>query len=213
MRLICTTFLFFLILSLSAQKTSTFKEVLKTAPEISIADSLLINYFSLEKAPLDFATGESFFKLIYRNEKQPSLRTEFFIAGKITSHKNFDILILCAEREVRNQSNDWVVPINRSISRDLYFVLLDKEGNYKNSFLSAMNYENINYFQKTIMRKISSCIYKDFKIVQQVESESKPANLIIPPIKEDETKKMNFSMEYHINDYGVFVAYPKFKSN
>jgi len=92
-------------------------------------------------------------------------------------------------------------------------VLLDKEGNYKNNFLCAMNNETINYFRKTSIRKISSWVFKDLKMVQYTEAESKPTNFIISPFVNQETKTFNFSMEYHINDYGVFVSYPKYKSN
>jgi hypothetical protein len=215
MRFLYTIFPLLITLSIAAQKTSKLKDVLKTAVEISISDSILINYITLAKTDLDKTTAESFFKLIYPNEKQANQEVEYFVAGKITSHKDFDILLLCTEKTTTTRYTiDWEpTSLDYSIIKELYFVLLDKEGNYKNNFLGAMNYETINYLQKNTKRKISSWIYKDFKIVQYVEAEPKPTNYNILPFVKVETKTINLSMEYHINDYGVFVAYPKFKYN
>jgi len=212
MKRVLTVVLFFAGSSISAQKAPTFKEVLKATTEISVTDSILINYFSFDKTALDKITGERLFKLFYPKAK-PLDQGEYFVSGKITSHKDFNILLLCLESMVKDHSNEWRAPINRSVSKELFFVLLDKDGNYKNNFLVAMNFEKVNYFQKTVIRKISSLLYKDFRIVQQVEAESRPANDIILPVEKEHTKTMNFSMEYRINDYRVFVAYPKFKSN
>ena len=214
MRFLYTIFFLLITLSIAAQKAFTLKEVLKTAAEISIKDSILINYFFLKKTALDKPTAESFFKLIYPNEKQVDQKAKYFVAGKITSHKDFDILLLCTEKIVKDLSE--VGSSYQSFDyEELHFVLLDKEGNYKNDFLGAMNYETVNFLQKNrrTERKISSWIYKDFKIIQQIEAEIRTATLTISPSVKEETKTLNFSMEYHINDYGVFVAYPKFKSN
>lgn len=62
MKLFFTIFLLLAALSISAQKALKFKEVLKTAKEIVITDSILINYFSLEKTVIDKTIGESFLK-------------------------------------------------------------------------------------------------------------------------------------------------------
>ena len=214
MRFLYTIFFLLITLSIAAQKASTLKEVLKTTAEISIKDSILINYLSLKKTALDKPTAESFFKLIYPNEKQADQKAKYFVAGKITSHNDFDILLLCTEKIVKDLSE--VGSSYQSFNyRELHFVLLDKEGNYKNDFLGAMNYETVNFLQKDrrTKRKISSWIYKDFKIIQQIEAEIRTANLTISPSVKEETKTLNFSMEYHINDYGVFVAYPKYNSD
>ena len=215
MRPLYIVFLLLATFSVSAQKVLTFKEVLNTAKEISITDSLLINCFSLEKMALEKTTGQNFFLIIDRVDNNSLKETEYFSAGKITSHKDFDILLLCSEKSIATgSSNDGaIVPMDRSIIKDLFFVLLDKEGNYKNKYLAAMDYEKINYLQKTTLRKISSWISKDLKIVQHIEAKPKPTNLIVTSSVNQETRTMNFSMEYHINDYGVFVAYPKYKSN
>lgn len=209
-----TIFLCFTTFLLSAQKPSTFKEAINTTGEISITDSMLINYCTLKKTSLDPTVGKSFFKILYSGEKDPPVHDEYFIAGKITSHKNFDILLLCAKKTFKNNSNEWRAPINRLIAKELFFVLLDKEGNYKNKFPVSLNYERSNYFENTTLRKVSSWIYEDLTILQYVETGSDPANHIILPTEMKEKRRiLGFSMEYHINDYGVFVAYPKFKSN
>src|SRR5436190_6618415 len=210
MRHLYTIFLLLATLSVSAQKILSFKEVLNNATEISITDSILINYFSLEKTSLDKTTGQNFFLIIHRVDNNSLKETEYFSAGKITSHKDFDILLLCSENSnATGSSNDGAkLPIDRSSIKELFFVLLDKEGNYKNNYLAAMDYEIINYLQKTTLRKISSWIYKDLRIVQHIEAKPKPNDLIVTSSVDQETRTRKFSMEYHINDYGVFVAYP-----
>ena len=215
MNFLFTIFLLFAVLFSSAQKDLTFKEVAKTAKEIRIVDSFFyVDYSSLDKAPLDTTTGSNLFQIIYRSKKQTSQETDFFIAGKITSHKIFDILLLCVERSIITKySYDLAaMPIDRSITKELFFVLLDKEGNYKNSFLAAMDYRKKD-FEKNITREISSWVYNNFKIIQNTKTDYWPSYLIYLPFAKNGTKEFNFSMEYRINDYGVFVAYPTYKSN
>ena len=196
-----TIFLLFAGFSISAQKALTFKEILKTAKEIVITDNLFINYFSLEKESLDSITGNKFFQLISQNENPSFQKTKYFISGKITKFKDFNILLLCSEQMIANRGlwdpESGVVYDGKDLN--LFFILLDKENNYKTNFLVAMNFEKNDYV-KTITGKISSCIYNDLKIIQHSEIESGK-------------KKFDFSMEYHINDFGVFVAYPNYTKN
>lgn len=214
MRSALTIFLLFGVLPGTGQKVSTFKEVLKTAKEISITDSILIHYYSGERIPLDHSTGESFLKIISPSEEQSFQNAVFFVAGKITSHKDFDILLLCAEKSFSSrylESYD-PNPIDGNQTKDLFFILLDKEGGYKNNFLAAREFR-IKDFDKNITRKISSTVYSYFKIIQHTVTDHWPSYLIYLPFTKNSTKEYSSSMEYHINDYGVFVAYPKFKSN
>ena len=214
MRSLTTIFLLFWVIAGVAQKALTFREVLKTAKEISIADSLLIHYYSGERIPLDHSTGESFFKTISRNEALSFQNAVFFAAGKITSHKDFDILLFCVEKSITTTFLESVDPdpINGNQIKDLFFVLLDKEGTYKNNFLAAREYR-IKDFDKNITRKISSRVYPDLRIIQQTVTDHWPSYLIYLPFTKNSTKEYNSSMEYRINEYGVFVAYPKYKSN
>ena len=164
-------FAIFLLLagcSISAQKALTFKEVLKTAKEIVITDSFLIDYSFAEKVDLDKNTGTSFFKMIERKESDSLQDAGYSIAGKITSHKDFDILVVGVEKSTRFQY-DWLVS-DRSITRELFFVLLDKEGNYKNNFLAAMDYRRKDY-KKNFTSTISSQVYADLKIIQHTLNE------------------------------------------
>ena len=195
-------FLLFAGISISAQKALTFKEVLKTAKETAVTDSLFINYFTLEKEPLDSITGDKFFQLIFQNEKPSFQKIKYFISGKITKFKDFNILLFCSEQMIPN-GGLWDPEFGRfsdaGKDMNLFFVLLDKENNYKANFLAAMSFEK-NGYGKRITRKINSFIYNDLKIIQHSEIESGE-------------KKIDFSMEYRINYYGVFVAYPKYAKN
>lgn len=220
MRSICTIFLLFWVLSINAQKASTFREVLKTAKEISIPDSFIyFDYSSLNKFPLDTTTGNKLFHQIYPNENQSFRDAEYFIAGKITLHKSFDILLLCAEKLIITNSSKLPITIspdpttiNSYRTKDLFFVLLDKEGNYQNKFLAAMDYRKKD-FDKNITRKVSSWVYTDLRIIQHSVTDHWSSYLVYLPFAKNNTKEYSYSMEYRINDYGVFVAYPKFKSN
>ena len=211
-------FAIFLLLagsSISAQKALTFKDVLKTAKEIVITDSFLIDYSSLEKMDLDKNTGTSFSKIIERKESDSLREAGYSVAGKITSHKDFDILLVCIEKSIATRSlHDLsAMPVDRSIIKELFFVLLDKEGNYKNNFLAAMDYRRKDY-EKNITSKISSQVYTNLKkIIQYTVTESWPSYLIYLPFAKTDSKTFTFLMEYRINDYGVFVAYPNYKKN
>lgn len=214
MRSICSIFFLFGVLSVSAQKASNFKEVLKNAKEIVFADSFLVDYPSIEKVPLDKTTGVTFQKIIERKEMDSLNETDYSIAGKITSHKDFDIFLLCIEKSITTRySRDFVMlSLDRTVSKELFFVLFDKEGNYKNSFLAAMDYRAKD-FDKNITRKISSCVYADLRIIQHTITDHWSTYIIYLPLSKYSAKEYRFSMEYRINDYGVFVAYPTFKSN
>lgn len=208
-------FLFFWVFSITAQKASTFKEVLKTAKEISITDSFIhLDYASLNKVSLDKTTGISFCKIIERKEIDSLNEADYSIAGKITSHKDFDILLLCIERSFMtgyiNGVGSTRVPSGRLLTKELFFVLIDKEGNFKNSFLAGIDYKRKD-FDKNITRKMSSWVYNDLRIIQHSVTDHWSSYLIYSPLANN--KEYSYSMEYRINDYGVFVAYPKFKSN
>ena len=214
MRPIWTILLLFWVLSATAQKALTFKEVLKKAKEIIVTDSLLIHYYSGERTPLDHSTGESFLKSISPSEAQSFQNAVFFVAGKITSQKDFDILLFCVEKSITTtylESAD-LNPINGNQIKDLFLVLLDKEGSYKNNFLAAREYR-IKDFNKNITRKISSRIYSDLRIIQHTVTDHWPSYLIYLPLTKNSTKEYSSSMEYRINEYGVFVAYPKYTKN
>ena len=214
MKFFLTIFLLLAGSSISAQKALTFKEVLKIANEIIITDSFLIDYSAAEKVDLDKNTGASFFKIIERKEGDSLEETGYSIAGKITSHKDFDILLVGTEKSIvtRSLHDLSAMPVDRSILKELFFVLLDKEGNYKNKFLAAMDYRKKDY-KKNITSKISSQVYTDLRIIQHTVTESWPSFLIYMPFAKTDSKAFSFLMEYRINDYGVFVAYPKYKKN
>jgi len=213
MRSICTLLYLFGVLSGAAQKALTFKEVLKTANEIVITDSFLIDYSSLVKTSLDKNTGMSFCKIVERKEIDSLNDADYSIAGKITFRKDFDILLLCSKQSInKNLYYEVKMSNDETTIQQLFFVLLDKEGNYKNSFLAAMDYRRKD-FDKNITRKISSWIYTDLRIIQHTVTDHWSSYLIYLPFSKNSTKEYGFSMEYRINDYGVFVAYPKFKTN
>ena len=197
-------FAIFLLLaeySISAQKVSTLKEVLKAAKEIVITDSFLIEYSTIDKTMLDEATGKSFIKMIYPNNTQISYG-KYFIAGKIMSHPNFNILLMCAERsKIYLEEERYPKPLtpDKSITQDIFLVILDKENNYKYNFLASTNFQ-FKKEDKFTLRTSSSWFYSNFKVIQKSEIESNK-------------KKYNSSMEYRLNDFGVFVAYPKYTRN
>jgi hypothetical protein len=158
-------FIFFLIVLCSCETNSieppiSFKDALKITKEVVIRDSLLIDCSLINKKPIDSTTGKKYWEIIYNSEKWMIYNAEYFIAGKITSHPKINILLFFIERA----SN----PISKSegISQELFFIILDKRGNFKNKH-TISSYLEIKRNNDTLdIEKINAWLYKDFRIMQ-----------------------------------------------
>jgi hypothetical protein len=171
------------VASLSATSQKSYSEILSMTQEIKIIDRLYLDTPNLNKTDLDEATALELFKRMYGNNGSLPKDTKYYVAGKITKHPDFDLLFLYAEEN----KTDTVTNFNLSL------LTTRKDGSY----ISVIDAASDNYFiynNKPQFNKVRSYLYSDFKIKQ-----------------ENEISMMNktYKAEYRINDYGVFVFYPK----
>ena len=169
--------------SLTAQKILTYPEILSLTKEIKIIDRLYLDISNFEKTELDAANAHQFFRKMYGGVDDLPGDTKYYICGKITKHADFDLLFLYAEKTVPGNDKNF----------DLILVTTRKDGTY----ISILNGSSDIYYtrnNKTQFHKTRSYLYSGFIIKQ-----------------ENEISAMNkkYEAEYRINDYGVFVCYPK----
>ena len=179
--------LLFASFTLAAQKTLTYPEILNLTKEIKIIDRLYLDISNFEKFELDAVTAHQFFRKMYGGVDQLPGDTKYYICGKITKHADFDLFLLYAEKNTQGEDKNF----------DLILVTTRKDGTY----ISILNGSSDLYYtrnNKAHFHKTRSYLYSGFIIKQE--------NEISTMNKKSET-------EYRVNDYGVFVAYPKFKSN
>jgi len=173
--------------SLNATAQKSHSEILSMTKEIKIIDRLYVDLANLDKKEIDEATAYNLFKRMYSNISSLPGDTKYYIAGKITKHPDFDLLFLYAEEN----KTDSVRNFNLSL------LTTRKDGSYV-SVLDAAS--DIHYVRKNkpAFHKTRSYLYSDFKIRQENERSA---------------LGRKYEMEYRINDYGVFVFYPKYTKN
>lgn len=168
---------------LAAQKTLKYPEILGLTKEIKIIDRLYLDISNFEKTELDAANAHQFFKNMYGGVDQLPGDTKYYICGKITKHADFDLLFLYAEKLSTGDDKNF----------NLILVTTRKDG----TNISILNGSSDVYYQRNNnpqFHKTRSYLYSGFLIKQ-----------------ENEISVMNkkYEAEYRINDYGVFVSYPK----
>lgn len=169
--------------SLTAQKSLTYTEVLNLTKEIKIIDRLYLDISNFEQNELDASTAHQFLRKRYGGNNELPNDTKYYICGKITKHADFDLLFLYAEKNTpeQNKNFDFILLTTRKDGTNISIL----------SGASDLYYTRNNHAQ---FRKTRSYLYSGFIIKQ-----------------ENEISVMNkkFEAEYRINDYGVFVNYPK----
>lgn len=150
----CLSFLLLLFIWLrgNAQDDTTYTTLLKPVREVELADSFHIEApFELINL-LDSMTVKKWFSPILGAAKNNRLKNRnYFLAGKITLHEKFDLLVLLEEKKKKTDSSDVQV---------VYLVSTKKDGTYIASLEAAVagTRKRSNY-------NTSSWLYKDFKIV------------------------------------------------
>jgi len=173
--------------SLNAIAQKSHAEILNMTKEIKIIDRLYLDLTNLEKKEIDEATAYKLFKRMYGNISSLPGDTKYYIAGKITSNPDFDLLFLYAEEN----KTDSVLNFN------LTLLTTRKDGAYI-SLLDAASDDHYVRKNKPEFHKTRSYLYSDFKIRQENELS---------------VLGRKFEIEYKINDYGVFVSYPGYTKN
>lgn len=138
-------------LQANAQQEPGYDDLLKKVNEISLTDSLHINVTPSHLLLLDSSVVKKWFSPLLGLAKNNRLKNRnYYLAGKITSHDNFDLLFLLEEKKKSDSSNVQVV----------HLVSSKKEGHYIASIEAA-----VSGIKKKSNYNISSWLYKDYKIV------------------------------------------------
>jgi hypothetical protein len=176
-----------LCVTINATSQKNHTQVLNMTKEIKIIDRVYLDIPNLDKTELDNITAHRFFKNLYGTNNPLPVDTKYYISGKITKHPDFDLLLLYSEKHPSDSLNDF----------NLLLLTTRKDGSYISSLDAA---SDIHFMRNNKMQsnRIRSYLYSDMRIKQ-----------------ENEISAMNrkFQMEYRINEYGVFVSYPKYKAN
>jgi hypothetical protein len=167
-------------LQLSAQESLSYTQLLEKATEITLTDSLQVSNLNTGINPIDTATVKKWFSpVLFASQTMKLKNRDFYLAGKITSKENFDLLML-VENKKRTDSNG---------IRIIHLVTTKKDGSYISSFKAA-----ISGTKKKSSYNTSSWLYKEFNIVQDSKITTSTASLA------DINK-------YKISNSGRFIMY------
>ena len=170
--------------SLKATSQKSYSEILNMTKEIKVVDRLYLDIPNLDKTEIDVATAYKFFGKAYVTNGELPHDAKYYISGKITKHPDFDLLFLYAEKKALDTLKNF----------ELLLLTTRKDGT-QISMIEAASYHHYIRNGKIQFNKSCSYLYRSLKIKQ-----------------ENEISVMNkkHEAEYRINDYGVFVFYPKF---
>lgn len=167
-----------------SQEALGYPQMLEGTREIRIADSLNFITDPEEVTSLDSFTVKKWFpQVLPANANNKFKNRTFSLAGKITSNSNFDLLVLLEEKRRSDSTGTQVI----------YLISVKKSGDYIASLKAA-----VGGSKKKTAYNISSCLYKDYKIVQD-------SRITI------DTKAYTEMAYYKINTGGRFVSYPRFE--
>jgi len=144
--------LLFISLHSAAQDSLGYQELLSRTSEMEVSDSLLIDGVTSQTPALDSTTVKTFFSRLLPPSPNNRLKNrDYFLAGKITTHSNFNLLLLLEEKKRPDNS----------IAQVVYFVTTKKDG----SFISSLE-AVVSGTRKKSSYNTSCWIYKDYKIVK-----------------------------------------------
>ena len=182
MKLVVAFCFLFSTLHITAQEGRNYADLLNTAAEVQLSDSLHINAIAVQSNRLDSITVKKWFgRVLPRTAANRLKNRAYYLTGKITSHDNFDLLVLLEEKK-RNDSTAVQV---------VYLVSVKKDGNYIASIEAA-----VAGTRKRSTYNTSSWLYKDYKVVLDSK------------ITVNE-KSFDDLTSYKINGGGRFILYPR----
>ena len=118
---------------LQAQNVISYSDLLKRTKEISIQDSFFVDVSSVDHTILDTTTLKLFFQSIYPPlVTKKSKPMEYFISGKITTHPNFDMLLVTTRK--KNEDDTFF--------ESVYLLTNRKDGSNINTLAVAIKRDN-----------------------------------------------------------------------
>jgi hypothetical protein len=163
-----------------AQDEYSYETLVSSTNEVSLNDSLHIDSISWEIKLMDSSVVRKWFAGLLPNAINNRLKNRnYYLAGKITSHNNFDLLLVLEEKKRADSNTVQVV----------YFVTFRKDGTYISSLEAAVSGN-----RKKSSYNTSSWLYKDYKIV-------KDSRMVINQKNYDDVAS------YKISGSGRFILY------
>ena len=167
-----------------AQNLQTYTDLLKFTDEVYVSDSLHINAAPRQKNLLDSLSVKKWFSPVLGTTKNNRLKNRnYYMAGKITTNTNFDLLVLLEEKK-RSDSTSMQVA---------YLITTKKDGTYIASIEAA-----VAGIRRKSSYNTTSWLYKDYKITLDSK------------IKINQTSYDEMT-SYKINGGGRFILYPKYE--
>ena len=182
MKLVFILFIFLTVKSYS-QDSASYAKILTVTNEITIADSIRLSTDAWNRQRLDSNDVKKWFSPLLGSLNNNRLKNRsYFLAGKITSPLNFDILILLEEKKKADTIESVVV----------HLVTTRKNGGYISSLETAVrgNKKKSNY-------NTSSFLFSDLTI-------RKDSHITVNERKLDDLEI------YRINSGGRFILYPDY---
>ena len=145
---------YFLIwgIATAAQENKTYTDLLSSAVEVQLSDSLQINAAIRQNNFLDTLTVKKWFSRLLGSGNNNRLKNRgYALTGKITANEVFDVLVLLEKKKKTDSSSVQVV----------YLITTKKDGTYIASLEAA-----IEGTRKTSTYNTSSWLYSDYRIVQ-----------------------------------------------
>ena len=166
-----------------AQKAGTYAHLLGRTREIVIIDSIQVEAGNVDYVSLDTPTLKNFFQMIYppilTNKSGPP---EYYISGKITTHPNFDLLLVTTKKGT----------VEESVSESVYLLANRKDGSNINMLTVSIRREN-----KDATVIAHSSISRDLKVLVTTKINSKG-------------KYFSGLSEYRLTEDGRFMHYPHY---
>ncbi|MBC7872594.1 MAG: hypothetical protein H7Y01_01285 [Ferruginibacter sp.] len=182
-RLVSLCFLFSW-LHTAAQDSAAYTDLLKSADEVELSDSIHINAEQLQKNLLDSVTVKKWFSRVLGSGTNNRLKNRsYYLTGKITSNGTFDLLVLLEEKKRNDSSGVQVV----------YLISTKKNGTYIASIEAA-----VAGTRKRSSYNTSSWLYKNYKIVLD-------SRMTV------NQKSYDDLTSYTINGGGRFILSPKYE--
>ena len=180
--LIVVCFLFS-CLTAGAQNIQTYADLLRFTEEVYVSDSLHINAAPRQKNLLDSMSVKKWFSPVLGTTRNNRIKNRnYYMAGKITTNANFDLLVLLEEKK-RSDSTSMQVA---------YLITTKKDGTYIASIEAA-----VAGIRKKSSYNTTSWLYKDYKIILDSK------------IKVNE-KSYDDLTGYKINGGGRFILSPTY---
>jgi len=182
-RMLSLCFLLFSLSAMAQEDSLSYSIMISRAEEVQLTDSVEINAIEWKLRRLDSVDVKKWFSAILGTTNNNRLKNRgYYLGGKITTHQNFDLLVLLEEKKRKDTSN--------AAAQVIYLISMRKYGRYISSLEVA-----ITGLKKRSVYNTTSWLYKDLKVI-------KDSKFTVSD------KPFYDLATYKINGGGRFILYP-----